>query len=505
MSKSLVRIVCQPLKKSDVIKNVIIITCVLLVAAAPLPADEPVTQRDYYAVMVRGQKIGHMIRERTVTGPKVISREMITTLVSRNGTQIEWVIDKTLEETLDGRPLGFTDVSRISNEVTRTTGVLDDEGRMTVTQEVGGQKKTYVVDYPKGALMPEGERLAAKKHDWKPGSTFRVKRFSPHSATPQVSVFTVGEKEKIDLLGRVVEATPITQEIHLSRGVATEVRHVDEQGQLLRLEGPYAHTRVAFIKCDKAFALSKVTTTEDFFASSYITCPKPLPVIAKRIILTLKPREGREVTIPETDAQKVEVGFDGTITVTIQRLAMQAGQAVPFEGSNAGAVEATRPARFVQSDDELIVEAARKAVGNTRDAVKVVRKLAAWVNKRVSSKNLSVGYASASEVIRSREGDCTEHSVLLAAMCRAVGVPARTAYGMLYVRRLGTRKDVFGGHQWTQVYVSGKWIDIDATLRPPYYSIGRITLGTGLGNESEWSALLGKFGSFEIADVKVVK
>ena len=303
----------------------------------------------------------------------------------------------------------------------------------------------------------------------------------------------------------MVEATPITQEIHLSRGVATEVRHVDDRGQLLRLEGPYAHTRVVFIKCDKAFALSKVRTTEDFFASSYIACPKPLPLIAKRIILTLKPREGKQVTIPETDAQKVEVGFDGTITVTIQRLALKAGQAVPFDGSEASAVEATRPARFVQSDDELIVEAARKAAGNSGDAAKVVRKLAAWVNKRVSSKNLSVGYASASEVIRSREGDCTEHSVLLAAMCRAVGVPARTAYGMVYVRRLGTRRNLFGGHQWTQVYVGGKWIDIDATLQPPYYSIGRITLGTGLGNESEWSALLGKFGSFEIADVKIVK
>ncbi|NIA22194.1 MAG: hypothetical protein GWP05_09595, partial [Anaerolineaceae bacterium] len=201
-----------------------------------------------------GRKIGYMIRERTVEGAKVISREIIATTVNRNGSEVKWVIDKTLRETVDGRPLGFTDLSRISNEVTRTTGLLDDKGRMTVTQEVGGQKKTFVVDYPKGALMPEGERLAAKKHDWKPGSTFRVKRFSPHSAKPQVSVFTVGKKEKIDLLGRVVEA-------------------------------------------------------------------------------------------------------------------------------------------------------ARKAVGNSRDAVKVVRKLAAWVNKRISSKNLSVGYASASEVIRSRQGD----------------------------------------------------------------------------------------------------
>ena len=42
--------------------------------------------------------------------------------------------------------------------------------------------------------------------------------------------------------------------------------------------------------------------------------------------------------------------------------------------------------------------------------------------------------ATAAEVARSREGDCTEHAVLLAALARARGIPARVAMGLVYVR-----------------------------------------------------------------------
>src|SRR5207245_9123611 len=57
-------------------------------------------------------------------------------------------------------------------------------------------------------------------------------------------------------------------------------------------------------------------------------------------------------------------------------------------------------------------------------------------------------------------GDCTEHAVRLAAMCRARGIPSRVAVGLVYVPNLSS----FGGHMWTEVYVKGTWIPLDATL-----------------------------------------
>src|SRR5208337_2557561 len=68
--------------------------------------------------------------------------------------------------------------------------------------------------------------------------------------------------------------------------------------------------------------------------------------------------------------------------------------------------------------------------------------------------------ATASEVARNHEGDCTEHAVYLAALARARKIPARVAIGLVYMPQSRT----FGYHMWTELYVSGRWIGMDGTL-----------------------------------------
>ena len=96
----------------------------------------------------------------------------------------------------------------------------------------------------------------------------------------------------------------------------------------------------------------------------------------------------------------------------------------------------------------------------------------------IKDKNLDVGFASASEVCRNREGDCTEHSVLLAAMARARGLPARAAFGMVAVPGSFSQGTIrFGYHMWTQIYVNGRWLDFDAALDQPRPDATHIVLG----------------------------
>jgi hypothetical protein len=67
-------------------------------------------------------------------------------------------------------------------------------------------------------------------------------------------------------------------------------------------------------------------------------------------------------------------------------------------------------------------------------------------------------------VARTLEGDCTEFSMLAAAMCRAVGVPSRTALGLVYAEARAGRPPMLAMHMWTEVWVRGQWIGLDATL-----------------------------------------
>ena len=79
-----------------------------------------------------------------------------------------------------------------------------------------------------------------------------------------------------------------------------------------------------------------------------------------------------------------------------------------------------------------------------------------------------VGFATASEVARSKSGDCTEHALLTAAMLRVAGIPSRVASGLVFADQFAGEKKVFAYHMWAQALIGtgaeAHWVDLDATL-----------------------------------------
>jgi transglutaminase-like putative cysteine protease len=118
----------------------------------------------------------------------------------------------------------------------------------------------------------------------------------------------------------------------------------------------------------------------------------------------------------------------------------------------------------VNYTDPKVAELAKQAAGDETDPRKLADKLSRFVSSHVLKKNLSVGFATASEVARSREGDCTEHGVLLAALGRANGIPSRIVTGLVYTDDFGGKSNVLVGHLWTQFWIAGRWLDVDAAL-----------------------------------------
>jgi transglutaminase-like putative cysteine protease len=156
---------------------------------------------------------------------------------------------------------------------------------------------------------------------------------------------------------------------------------------------------------------------------------------------------------------------------TIKRLGSKScelevrARAVPEETAPAPEVkeEYLKSCYFITSDDPLVQKHARQAVGQAQDPWEMAKRIEHWVHVHMENKNFSEAFAPASHVAKTLEGDCTEHAMLTAAMCRAVGVPSRAAVGLIYVDHR-TRGPVMGFHMWTEVYIHGQWVPIDATL-----------------------------------------
>jgi len=156
------------------------------------------------------------------------------------------------------------------------------------------------------------------------------------------------------------------------------------------------------------------------------------------------------------------------------------------------------PESLIESDHpDLIAEAKRISKGSM-DAWDAVVKFSTWVGENIHGS--IPGGTSAINTYNTREGECGSHSRLLAAFCRAVGIPARLSIGCMYIPYLGGS---FGQHAWTEVYM-GKvgWVAVDATAHEfDFVDAGHIRLGEKTSfNPKEMKILEYKMGSGELEE-----
>lgn len=96
------------------------------------------------------------------------------------------------------------------------------------------------------------------------------------------------------------------------------------------------------------------------------------------------------------------------------------------------------------------------------------------VHETIRTTSFSLAFASSSDVLETRQGDCSEFAVLLAALCRVKGIPARLTLGLVYTPLGGTSateetdagqtKAAMSFHLWNEVLVGGVWRPLDATV-----------------------------------------
>ncbi len=114
----------------------------------------------------------------------------------------------------------------------------------------------------------------------------------------------------------------------------------------------------------------------------------------------------------------------------------------------------SEPSPFIESRAPEIVEQARAIVAGETDPRRKARLLVDWTRAHLTQEP-SVTLPSARAVLARKRGDCNEHAVLLAALARAAGIPARVVAGVVYA------DDGFYYHAWNELWL-GRWISADA-------------------------------------------
>ena len=166
--------------------------------------------------------------------------------------------------------------------------------------------------------------------------------------------------------------------------------------------------------------------------------------------------------------------IDGIFEVSHDRY--QGDNAPPFgSGNNFNQVlnEYMLAEEMIESDNPELINLSSKIVEGSSDFWEATCRLSAWVAENIDG---SIHGGSAMETFERGNGACGSQSLLLAALCRTAGIPARVVWGCLYTPEYGGS---FGHHGWSEVYMGeAGWIPIDVTIHETdYVDSGHIRLG----------------------------
>ncbi len=430
---------------------------------------------EYYGVYVSGQKVGWM-RSRLYLLPQPVLSTELHAKVSGMGQVSEIELREERAYAAHSN-LSSGILERLSFVQSATTGSVTvngkrrDDGKMQLDVKAGGSVHTEVLEVSErlgDALASAGLARAANI-----GATADAVHLDPSIQKLVRVEHKVVSVQRRNFAGVDTKAIKVISN-YPDLGV-NEVAWLDSSGKVLE-----SHIGGFFVaRLEPPEVAKRLDYTQDLLISAVVRAPRVLmsPQNLSKLTLqfegfgdSLPPASPRQVVRREQNAVRMVLTKDPLPRRTLLGKSAK-GDAKPWP---AEVMEALKPTAFIQSEAPELVEAARTAIGSSKDVFSASTKLVNFTYKHVRSEYVPA-YSNALEAFQSARGDCTEHSVLFVALARAVGIPARVAVGIAY----WPPGDGFGWHAWAEIYVAGRWIAVDPTWDQPIADATHVKLADG--------------------------
>ena len=236
----------------------------------------------------------------------------------------------------------------------------------------------------------------------------------------------------------------------------------DEQGRLVRMDAPELGYKLERANA----AVLHATGALEVLSGLTVASPLPAERMANMVRLQLRlaaETYGEELTAD--DLQTAQQRFEGSVSPTRVDGVCTLSPRV-YHGENAPGMNAkldpaleryTRAEVGIESDHPRIVETASSVTQGARDAWEAAVRCGHWVHANIRGDLLVQG--SALTGLCTGLGAAGTGAKLCVALCRAAGVPARQAGGLVLLA------SDFVPHYWCEVHMGDAgWIPIDPVL-----------------------------------------
>ncbi len=378
------------------------------------------------------------------------------------------------------------------------TGPMSIKGRLNgldlsleIGNASGSRTETRHLSEAPALMLSVGRRLAAE------GLAAGTKRewivFDPATMKNAPVNISIGSREIVRGGARPIPAF----KVEMTFSGLTTTSWITDTGEIVREESPMGLITVLETQEQAtAMAVSNRMRQDMLQAAAIVPeMPRGRPIVEARDVKKIR-LQMRGVDLASADVWGSGQRLDGDVIELLDPRDLTAS-ASPEDLQRYLQAEP-----FIESDaPEIKAEAERMVAGvsGVRDrAERLTREVNALIDKKPT-----VSLPSALEVLRTKVGDCNEHTALYVALARSIGIPARINVGLVYLH------GAFYYHAWPEVYIDegnnrGLWLPVDPTLNQ--FPTDATHLRLARGGLDKQAAILPMIGTTKIivSDVEVV-
>lgn len=470
-------------------------------AAGQLLKDD--LESSIYAVEIGGMLCGYS--ESTYTAIEKDGKELLSVnmeaLVKQRalGANVELVIkNKALIDRRTELPVFVEQRFKTTAEI--YSSVKFSNGVAHFSSIEGGE--TREIQLPEDVVLENTLSYPHLKKDFIQGNEekkeYRV--FDNQRGEITTKIYTKIGEEELELAGTTYH-TVILEELNNNTAIRTKLWLDKENSYPLKID---VSTRVIYLADKSVKKRIQVANVDNLlFARVNKIIPNVHDISSMTVEATIN-SGGEWITTESLNfpGQK----FEGTVTNNLIEGVFEI-EKQHYDGKNAPAFPSVyndeklrkylEPETLIESDHPELIAEAKRITQGAEDSWDAAVKLSTWVGENIMGA--LPGGTSAINTYKIREGECGSHSRLLAAFCRAVGIPARLSIGCMYITYMG---GCFYQHAWTEIYMGEEgWKAVDATAHEfDFVDAGHIRLGEASSfNPTEMKIIEYKMGSGELA------
>ncbi|HEY6548832.1 MAG TPA: transglutaminase-like domain-containing protein, partial [Vicinamibacteria bacterium] len=435
------------------------------------------TAAQWKGVYYHGEKIGFTVSQTTSTDGGYELREdgrlQMSLLGASTAVRLSTVANVDREFALQDFSFALdpgTGPTEISGSVSGKTLAL------RIKTPSGERHETRELEAPPALQMNLSRKLAAQ--GLQEGQRLVVEVFDPATMKNAPLALEIERREVVRVGAR---PTPVFKMLSRFSGV-TSTSWITETGEVVREESPFG-LLVVKESPQQAQALAVGHAQIDMLEAAALHPRLPRRIDDPRAVRRLSIRLTGLEAFDDADLEGAGQSRRGDAIEVVDARTLEPTALDPERASFLA------PETLLESDAPEIRAEAEKALLGLTGARARAERLVRHVNALLEKKP-TISLPSALEVLRTRVGDCNEHTALFVALARASGIPARIAVGLVQLH------GAFYYHAWAEVYLEeqgrGLWLPVDPTLNEFPADATHIRLSRG-GLEKQ-AAILGFVG-----------